>query len=110
MTDPLDPMLPVEPGSDADRILRGRTFGETPLTRQMISDHEAMNALRRHPQIFTHSERDGQPNYGRRRAAWYHSGGITGFTRDDPADAILAAAAAIEDELRGRSDDMTFPE
>jgi hypothetical protein len=62
-------MLPVEPGSEADRILR---------------DHRAMEALRRH----------------KLDLVWYQSGcvviGGEEGTFDDPADALLYSAAAIE--------------
>lgn len=76
MTGPLDPMLPVEPGSEADRIMR---------------DHRAMEAMRKYriDVDFLESTIEGRSGffafYGRHQPV-----------SDDPAEAILACAAAIE--------------
>lgn len=82
MTTPLDPMLPVEPGSEADRILR---------------DHRAMEAMRMHGP-YPH----GLVVYaavGGWRAVWDSDRRAQGEIQSDahdPADAILACAADIE--------------
>lgn len=81
MTDPLDPMLPVEPGSQTDRILR---------------DHRAMEAMR--------SGRITLSAFGPGPVRWHalyrdHIRWIERFA-DNPADACAAAIEAASTDSR----------
>ena len=73
----LDPMLPPTSGSEADRILR---------------DHRAMDAMRKYPDMELGWIGTPEAIYCGFRALH----GVHWCCEDDPADAILACAAAIE--------------